>query len=68
MIEKHTKEVIIRQEGTRMVNDGEDGHGLQITNLKSLGYIFQDAQTVRDEAPKNDYSTEPVYATVSRDS
>ena len=29
-----------------MGKDGEDWHGLQTTNLKNLGYIFQDAQTV----------------------
>ena len=36
----------INQKGTRMVKDGEDSHGLKMTNLKSLGKIFQDAQTV----------------------
>ena len=29
-----------------MLKDGEDSHRLQITNFKSLGFIFQDAQTV----------------------
>ena len=29
-----------------MVKDGEDLHGLQMTRLKNLGYIFQDAQAV----------------------
>ena len=32
---------------TRMVKDGEDKHGLQmIHQLKNLGSIFQDEQTV----------------------
>ena len=35
--QKNTKEVIINQEGTRMVKDGEDSHGLQMTNMKNLG-------------------------------
>ena len=35
--QKNTKEVIINQEGTRMVKDGEDSHGLQMINLKNLG-------------------------------
>ena len=30
-----------------MVKDGEDRHGLQTTNLKSLGQTCQDAQTLR---------------------
>ena len=29
-----------------MVEDGDDWHGLQTANLKNLGLIFQDAQTV----------------------
>ena len=29
-----------------MLKDGEDSHRLQITNLKRLGLIFQDARTV----------------------
>ena len=29
-----------------MLKEGEDSHRLQITNLKSSGLIFQDAQTV----------------------
>ena len=29
-----------------MVKDGEDRHGLQMTNLKNLGSIFQDARAV----------------------
>ena len=28
-----------------MVKDGEDYHGLQTTNLKNIGLIFQDAKT-----------------------
>ena len=34
------------RKGTRMVKDGEDSHGLQTTNLKNLGEIFQVAKTV----------------------
>lgn len=30
-----------------MVKDGKDGHGLQTTNLKNVGWTFQDAHTVR---------------------
>ena len=30
-----------------MVNDGEDLHGLQTMNLKTLGFTFQDAQTMK---------------------
>ena len=30
----------------RIVKDGKDYQGLQITNLKKLGYFFQDTQTV----------------------
>ena len=33
-----------------MVKDGEDWHKLQTTNLKILGFGFQDRQT-RDVAP-----------------
>jgi len=29
-----------------MVKDGEDWHGLETTDLKNLGWTFQDAQTV----------------------
>ena len=29
-----------------MVKDGEDWHGLQTTNLKNLGYTFQDEKAV----------------------
>ena len=35
----------MNQKGTMMVKDGEDYHGLQMTNLKNLGYILQDVQT-----------------------
>ena len=34
---------------TRMVKNGEDKHGLQTTNLKNLGWTFQDVLTVADE-------------------
>ena len=30
----------------RIVKDGKDNRWLQITNLKKLGYFFQDRQTV----------------------
>ena len=43
---KNTKEVILNHKGTRMVQDGEDKHGLQTTNLKNLGFTFQDEQTL----------------------
>jgi len=29
-----------------MIKDGEDWHGLQTMNLKTLGYTFQDAQSL----------------------
>ena len=29
-----------------MVEDGEDRHGLQMTNLKNSGLTFQNAETV----------------------
>ena len=29
-----------------MVKDGENSHELQTTNLKSLGQIFKDVQTI----------------------
>ena len=32
-----------------MVKDGEDWQGLQTTNLKNLGLIFKDDQTVTSE-------------------
>ena len=35
--QKNNYEVIINQEGTRMVKDGEDQNGLQMTILKNLG-------------------------------
>ena len=44
---KTTKETIINHKGTRIVKDGEDWHGLQTTNLKILGQIFQDAKPWR---------------------
>ena len=34
---KNTKEIIINHKGTRMVKDGEDWHGSQMTNLKNSG-------------------------------
>ena len=37
---------MINHKGTWMVKDGEDWHGLQTTNLKSVGFAFQDAQSV----------------------
>ena len=37
---------MVNQKGTSMLKDGEDSHRLQIKNLKTLGLIFQDAQTV----------------------
>ena len=41
------KEIIINHKGTRMVKDGEDWHGLQITHFKNLGReTFQDAHVV----------------------
>jgi len=43
---KNTKEITINHKGTRIVKDGEDQQGLQTTNLKKLGYTFQDAQTM----------------------
>ena len=33
---ENTKEMIINRRGTRMIKDGEDWHGLQMTNLKHL--------------------------------
>ena len=38
--------MIINHKGTRTVKDGEDWHGLQTTNLKSLAKLFK-----RDWAP-----------------
>jgi len=35
--------------------DGEDWHGLQTTNLKNLGYTFQDVQTVISMAALNNF-------------
>ena len=34
---KNTQEIITKHKGTRMVQDGEDWHGLQTTKLKNLG-------------------------------
>ena len=33
---KSTKDLILNQKGTRMVKDGEDRDGLQMTDLKNL--------------------------------
>ena len=34
---ENTKEIIINHNGTRLVKDGEDSHGLQTTKLKNVG-------------------------------
>ena len=33
--QKNTKDIMINHKGTRMAKDGEDSHGLQMTNLKN---------------------------------
>ena len=38
---KNTKAVILKQEGTRMDEDGEDWNGLKMTILKSLPIFFK---------------------------
>ena len=35
---------MINHNGTRMVKDGEDWHGLQTTDFKNLGWTFQTVQ------------------------
>ena len=41
--------IINNPEGTGMIKDGEDEHGLQtMMNLKNLGLTFQDTQACRD--------------------
>ena len=47
---KNTPKMIINNpEGTGMIKDGEDEHGLQtMMNLKNLGLTFQDTQACRD--------------------
>ena len=39
---KNTKQVILKQKGTRMAGDGEDWNGLQMMILKSLAIFFID--------------------------
>ena len=46
---KNIREMIINHKGTRMVKDGEDWHGLQTANLKSLAKLFKPFN--RDWAP-----------------
>ena len=43
---RKTPEVIINQTGTRMAEIGHDWDGLQTTNLKHVGWFFQDAPSV----------------------
>ena len=38
---KNTKGVVVEQKGTRMVEDGEDWNGLEITILKNLANFFK---------------------------
>ena len=44
--QKNIKEIIIYHKGTRMVKDGENYYGLQMTNLRHLGLLSQDVPTV----------------------
>ena len=39
--------IIINHKGTRIVEEGEDNHGLQSKNLKNLSRTFEHAQTVK---------------------
>ena len=41
MLYKGGKTSKINHKGTRMAKDGEDCHGLQTTNLKSLAKLFK---------------------------
>ena len=62
--EKNIKEIIINHKGARMVKDGEDWHGLQITKLKSLAKLLKPFN--RDWVPLNWKMISNAYSVVSR--
>lgn len=55
--QKNAKEVKIKQKRTRMVQKGDDQHGLQITNLKTERLNFSRYIINREVAPSRMVNT-----------